>query len=379
MKRSIFRAINLFALLLAACTPPLTSPASPTSTTAPLASNTPLSSATPTAAPLASATPLPSATPTAAPLASATPLPSATPTPAGPIFACEVVAFLPGGSRILGHSGSDLQIFDVESMAEIDRIKAPTYLTAEALSPDGKTLAWALDDYTIQLVRLSDHQLLHTLKGHTDQVSKLKFTPDGTRLVSASHDTWVRVWDMDGKQVGAFQPTGALDWLVEVMAAGISPDGKLLATAPVDGPVKLWDLATFHKVAELGGSGAYDTSDVAFSPDGQYVAADLAAGFFLWKVADGSVLLGGGSPINSMAFAFSPDGRTLAYADMYNVILSSPDGAQVFHTLEGHTSPVWSLLFSPDSSKLVSNDGVEVRIWRVTDGSLLYAGKAACP
>ena len=360
MRRSLFAAMALFALLITACKPP---------------SLIPLPSPSPTAVPLPSNTPIPST----APLPSSTPQPTASPTPAASVFACATVAFLPGGGRILGRSGPELQIFDLASMAQIDRIKAPSNLTTAALSPDGETLAWAQEDNTIQLVRLSDHQILHSLTGHTDVVTKLKFTPDGTRLVSASHDTWVRMWDMDGKQVGAFQPTGALDWTSAVMGLGISPDGKLLATAPVDGPVKLWDLATYQKAAELGGTGAYDTSDVGFSPDGKYVAADLATGFFLWRVADGRALLDDKTPINSMAFDFSPDGRTLAYADLYNVILSSPDGAQVLHTLEGHTSPVWNLLFSPDSSKLVSSDGVEVRIWQVPDGSLLYEGKSACP
>jgi WD40 repeat protein len=360
MKRSLFIAITLFALLVTACTPPpLIPPASPSLTAAPLPSSTPQPSTTP--------------------LPSNTPLPSATPTPAASVFACAPVAFLPAGDRILGLSGPEVQIFDLATMAEIDLFMAPSNVTAVALSPDGKTLAWAWGDNTIQLVRLSDHQVLHTLAGHTDQVTKLKFTPDGTRLVSASHDTWVRVWDMDGKEIGAFQPTGALDWPSRVMGAGISPDGKLLATAPEDGPVKLWNLATFTKVAELGGTGAYDTSDVAFSPDGQFVAADLATGLFLWKAADGRALLDNNSQINSMAFAFSPDGRFLAYANLYDVVLSSPDGAQVIRTLEGHTSPVWSLVFSPDSSKLVTSDGVEVRIWQVPDGTLLYTGKSYCP
>ncbi len=360
MKRSLFIAIMLFAVLAAACAPPaLVSPASPTPITAPLPSNTLLPSATP--------------------LLSTTPLPSATPTPAVSVFACAAVAFLPGGEAILGRSGPDVQIFDLQSMAELDLIKAPGNLTAVALSPDGKTLAWAPGDNTIQLVRIADHKLLNTLVGHSDQINQLKFSPDGARLVSASYDTWVRVWDMDGKQVSAFQPTGALDWTGRVLAAGISPDGKLLATVPEDGPVKLWDMTTFQKVAELGGTGAYATSDVSFSPDGQFVAADLATSLFLWKVTGGPALLGDSSPINSMAFDFSPDGRFLAYADLYNIILSSPDGKQVIRTLEGHTSPVWSMVFSPDSSKLVTADGVEVRIWQVPDGKLLYLGKSYCP
>ena len=57
----------------------------------------------------------------------------------------------------------------------------------------------------------------------------------------------------------------------------------------------------------------------------------------------------------------------------------SPDGAQKIRTLEGHASPVWGLFFSPDGAKLVSTDGVEVRIWQAADGRLLYVGKSACP
>ncbi len=371
MKRYLFIAIILLAVLVTACTPPTSNPPEAlTPTTTALPSKTPL----PTATPLPSNTPLP----TTAALPSNTPLPSASPTPPKSVIACVPVAFLPGGSRILAQNVAEVQIYDLESMSEKDLIKAPARLTAVALSPDGKTLAWALDDFSIQLVRLADHQLLHTMKGHTDQVTKLKFTPDGSRLISASHDTWVRVWDMDGKQVDAFQPTGALDWTSAVMGIGISPDGKQLATVPVDGPVKLWDLASHKKVAELGGTGGYDISDVAFSPDGKFVAADLVTGLFLWKIADGRALLGESTQINSMAFAFSPDGRFLAYGDLNTVILSSPDGSQMIRTLEGFQSLPWNLVFSPDGSKLAARDGVEVRIWQVPDGKLLYVGQSSC-
>jgi len=370
MKRYFFIVLILFVLLVSACVPAPQSPAETPSLTAPIPpTNSPVPSAT--------ATPLPSAT-----LVN-TVRPETSPTTVDSIITCVAVAFLPDNSRILSYDRSNVQIFDLGSMRKVDLMKAPANLVSVALSPDGQTLAWAMEDNTIQLVRLSDHQLLHTFTGNIDrsmnQVTKLKFTPDGTRLVSASHDTWVRIWDMDGKQVDAFQPTGADDLPKQVMAVGVSPDGKRLASVPDDGPVKLWDLATHQKVAELGGTGAYDTSDVAFSPDGQFVAADLATGQFLWRVADGRALLGDSAPINSMAFAFSPDGRFLAYADLNNVILSSPDGSQVIRSLEGHQSPLWNLVFSPDGSKLASRDGVEVRIWQVPDGKLLYTGKSNCP
>jgi len=156
----------------------------------------------------------------------------------------------------------------------------------------------------------------------------------------------------------------------------------MLATIPFDGPVKLWDLKDYKLVRELGSFGGYDTSDITFSPDGQLVASDTANGLFLWKTSDGTELLGGNPGINSMAMAFSPDGRFLAYGETgeeNNIVLSSPDGKQKIRTLKGHSAPLGIVIFSPDSSLLMSSDWVETRIWRVEDGRLMYIGKSACP
>lgn len=291
------------------------------------------------------------------------------------------IAFLPDGYRILGRTENGVQIFNLQTMVEDKFLEAPTgsILPAVALSPDGEVLAWALEDFSIQLIRISDKKLLHTLTGHTDIIGKLSFSPDGTRLVSASHDTWVRVWDLEGNLIDAFQPPGALAFPNEVLGIGISPDGTLLATIPFDGPVKLWDLRDYRLVHELGSTGGYDTSDISFSSDGQLVASDTATGLFLWDTSDGTELLSGNPGINSTAVTFSPDGRFLAYGDECHVVLSSPDGSQKIRTLIGHPAPIGILFFSPDGSLLLSSDWVETRIWRVEDGQLLYVGKSACP
>jgi len=281
-------------------------------------------------------------------------------------------AFMPDSFSILVRAKMGMQIFNLDTQKEASFPQAPKNIITAALSHDGQILAWALDDNTIQLLHISDQKVFHTLSGHTDMVTKLRFSPGGDFLVSASHDNWVRVWNLDGEELDSFQ-AGAL-------GIGISPNGSMLATVPSDGPVTLWNLATGEKIKELGGSGGYDTSDAEFSPDGQYLAADLVTGIYMWRISDGNLVWN--EVKNSMAVTFSPDGRYLAFSDVDDsnkVILAAADTAQFTRVIDKMQSPVWELFFSPDASLLAATDGVEIRIWQVEDGTLLSVGKATCP
>jgi len=287
-------------------------------------------------------------------------------------------AFMPDSVRILIMERSGVRIFNLETMEEESFLQAPQELVSAALSPDGEILAWSLEDNTIQLIRTADGKLLNTLEGHTLPVLKLRFSPSGDRLFSASYDTWVRIWDRNGEPVDAFQPTGANDLPNEMEGIGISPDGTKLGSIPFDGPARVWDLAEKKEIVNLGGTGGDATSDIAFSSDGQFVAADQAGHLSLWRTSDWTRVLTG---VFSLAFAFSPDGRFLAYSDMdddSNVILHSLAGTQKTPILEGHPNPIYGLFFSPDGA-LLASAGAGIQIWQVESGELLYVGKDTCP
>jgi WD40 repeat protein len=64
-----------------------------------------------------------------------------------------------------------------------------------SFSPDGKTIASASGDKSIQLWT-KQGKPLQTLTGHDQQVNSVSFSPDGKSIASASDDKTVIVWNL---------------------------------------------------------------------------------------------------------------------------------------------------------------------------------------
>jgi WD40 repeat protein len=79
---------------------------------------------------------------------------------------------------------------------------------------------------------------LSTYAGHRNAVTAVAWSPDGKRLASASYDTTVQVWQScTGKPLLTYH--GHSNW---VTAVAWSPDGKELASAGLDTTVQLWNV-----------------------------------------------------------------------------------------------------------------------------------------
>ena len=283
-------------------------------------------------------------------------------------------AISPEGDKLFVKGRNGIEITDLENGEQEIIVNSTEEIVSAEVSPSGQILAVSWQDGNIQLIRISDQAVLTNLSGQTDPAYHMFFSPVEDTLFSAGHNGVVHAWDFDGNQLKSIN-TG-----VEVVGLGLSWDGTRLAIIPSDGPVQIWDVEKEERIAELGGTGGYDTSEAIFSPDGQYIAADLATGLYLWRVSDGELLWN--EVKNSMAVAFSPDGQYLAYTDIdysNEVVFRSPDGTQFIRVVDQMQEPVWEMFFSQDSALLVVTDGLEIHIWGVGDGKLLYVGKNSCP
>ncbi|MCP4384780.1 MAG: hypothetical protein GY798_25775, partial [Hyphomicrobiales bacterium] len=98
-------------------------------------------------------------------------------------------------------------------------------LSAE-FSPDGGRIVTASHDNTARLWDAETGSLIHTLEGHGGWVLSAEFSPDGGRIVTASDDNTARLWDAE-TGLGIFALVGLPEsWCT------LSPDGKVASNGP---------------------------------------------------------------------------------------------------------------------------------------------------
>ena len=174
------------------------------------------------------------------------------------------------------------------------------------------------------------------LGGHSDFVHSVAFSPSGEWIASGSRDETVRIWNAGtGKEERKLE--GHLN---DVYSVAFSPDGRSVLSASVSGSVTIWDAESGNQKALLEAldldisQRRYSRSTfrtARFSPDGKYVA--IASGMSLpgrkkrgivslWRTSDASCVVEfidhGSAWVVDVAF--SPNGEFLASADIYGVV-----------------------------------------------------------
>lgn len=216
-----------------------------------------------------------------------------------------------------------------------------------------------------------------SLRGPSNGVVEVAFSPDGGRLVSLTDDTlrggaerMVLVWDVASGRIEQ-QLSGFPSRLTSL---AYSPDGRWLALAGNETTVHVFDAATWQEARKLDGH-TLGVTDLAFSPDGQSLASSSHdATVKLWALDSAQAVhtLGGhDSGVNSLAF--SPDGQHVAGGSGNGcIIVWNTSSGQAVYTLTAHQGNVSSLAFGPSEQILASaGHDAQVKLWNASDGRAL--------
>lgn len=264
-------------------------------------------------------------------------------------------------------------------------------LFAGALSPDGKILAvggnlsYGGDSGygRIRLYDLATGQHIGLLTGHEDTVESLAFSPDGKWLASGSYDTTIKMWDVAAALHVSGPPTNPFAATLNghtgsVSGVAFAPDGTKLVSASADGTLRLWNLPKDGRpLKNLTGLLMQQHTNqircVAYAPNGRYI---VSGGY------DRKVLLwdGAGKFLKALAeysndvetVSFSADSRKIVIGgkeDFQALVYAIPSGEKIAAFTRYADTVFASAFYGNDGIATAGGDN-EIYIWDATTGTV---------
>ena len=278
--------------------------------------------------------------------------------------ALSAAAVSPNGRLLaVGDRFGAIKLWDLAARTEVAVVRKPGFgPPAFVFSRDGARLALTASDDrrrpVVTVLTVATRQSLCELP-QDSWIDSLAFSSDDTKLLASSRDGRIGTWDLETRQRLSQTPIQASDGEQHRAASVFSPDAKWLAVRR-EGGVQIVDVLTGQSrssIEEFEG----DVSSLAFSPDGETLAAGpfvtgTSTHIKLFSTATGKELgelVGHGSWVPGLVF--TPDGKRLISAGGDQLIrVWNLETLKEIASLRGHGSEVSCVAVTPDGKMAVS-------------------------
>lgn len=228
-------------------------------------------------------------------------------------------------------------------------------VTGVRFSPDGSRVATSGRDGRVKVWRVSDGVEILNIPAHSSKVNQVVYSPDGSKLVSVGDDGAVKLWNaVTGTNDYTF--TGHTTFVVNV---DFSPDGRTIATSSWDNTVRLWDTQNLTSLGVFTGHINW-VLEAKFSSDGSRIASASWDGTVkVWDVNTKRVIktVGAGTQMLSVAFNNNDSIIAVGSTDSTVYLWNINGGDDAIGKLTGMRAWVPALEFTSDGKKLIVGAG----------------------